>query len=245
MTVFRVRPPIFIVLYLICTDMLAKIKSVLQALLGGFSDIDETEEAHPLNRPKEDHQIKNREAEEKLKRLRTKRDKLKEKLEKKKSKYKKEKQAGNESASDILTDAKEIKDTLETTRGQINEVEQQRTYTSNILRSYKIRETHDDAYWQELKEMDERTLFGIFSEEEMETQEILGMLDKGKKASARAVDSYNERTSQMSSQSNLESEWNDEIEEETTVSTEDVVGSVERDFGEAETETADDDIKLN
>lgn len=197
---------------------------------------------HPLDRPKQDHQLKRKEAEQELEKLRAERDDLKEQLGKKRSAYESAQEAGNdETAQDHLRDAEEIKNKLETVRGRIDEVSQQRNFAANLLNTYEMRASHDDEYWRQLKEMDEQTLFRAFSKQEMEVEQMLGMLEKGADTTDEMISSYRETTEDMHRASDLESEWSDG--EESQISADDVFET--DDLGSVETDTSEDNIETN
>ena len=218
--------------------MFGSIKGAFESLLGG------SEGDHPLDRPKEDHQIKRQEAEEKLGDLRSRRSRLKSELEAKRADYEAEKEAGNdEQANDLLRDAEAIKKKLETVRGRIDEVTQQRNFAANMINSYEMRASQNDDYWRQLKEMDQKTLFREFSRQELEIEEMLDMLEKGTETSGEMISSYREQTEDMHRASDLEEEWSDDTAQRK-VSPDDVFETDEP-VGEVNTERSDEDIEMS
>jgi chromosome segregation ATPase len=198
---------------------------------------------HPLDRSKEDHQVKRQEAEQKLDELRTRRDDLKAQLDEKQAAYEEAQDAGDdERAQDHLRDAEEIKNKLETVRGRIDEVSQQRNFAANLINTYEMRASHDDEYWRQLKEMDERTLFRAFSKQEMEIDQMLGMLEKGTETTDEMIGSYRETTEDMHRASDLEAEWNNDTEE-SRISADDVFES--EDLGAVGTDSSEDNLETN
>lgn len=218
--------------------MFATLKSILQSLFGNSGD----SSGHPLDRPEEEHRVKKREANQELERLREERDQLKEKLAEKKAEAKSAKEAGNkERAQDHLSDADEIEEKLEVVRGQINETQQQRNFVGNLVRARQIRSTHSDDYWHQLKEMNERELFEWFSEEEMETEEMLSTLEKGTKAGNQVTTGYTEKTESMSSTPDVEERL---AEDESDTSSDTLLESETSEISSIDDENSDEDIKM-
>lgn len=194
--------------------MFASIKSWFGSLVGdGDSD-------HLLDRPKEDHQIKRQEAEQKLDNLKSRREELKEALADKRSRYEAAKEEGNEEqAQDILRDAEEIEKELETVRGRIDETSKQRNLASNLVNIQEIAENRGDDYWNQLREMDQSELIRLFQQQEMENEELHNVLGQTDTLSKETLGSFREGASQLHTESDLEEEWSDvtsETEEESS-----------------------------
>ncbi|QLC35567.1 hypothetical protein EFA46_015165 (plasmid) [Halarchaeum sp. CBA1220] len=197
---------------------------------------------HPLDRPKEDHQVKRREAEQDLEALRSERDELREELEAKREQYEQAKDAGNdEEADDYLRDAEAVKNRLETKRGRIDEVAQQRNFAANMVNIHEMRASHDDEYWRRLKEMDERELTRMFSKQEMEVDEMVGMLERGGDLSDQTVGSYREKTQDMHRASDLEEKWRQESTEPSVSRDPDAIFE---DIEETSDERSGDDLEM-
>jgi len=201
-------------LWLELANMFASIKSWFGSLVGdGDSD-------HLLDRPKEDHQVKRQEAEEKLEELKHRREKLKKSLDEKRSKYESAKEEGNEErAQDILRDAEEIEKKLETVRGRIDETSKQRNLASNLANIKDIAENRGDDYWNQLREMDQSELIRLFQQQEMANEELHNALGQTDTLSTEALGSFREGASQLHNESDLEEKWSDdtpETEEESS-----------------------------
>lgn len=206
--------------------MFASIKSWFGSLVGdGDSD-------HLLDRPREGHQVKRQEAEQELDELQDRRDELKEALEDKRSKYEAAKEEGNEEeAQDILRDAEEIEQKLETVRGQIDETSKQRNLASNLANIKEIEQRRGDDYWNQLREMDQSELVRLFKQQEMETEELHNVLGQTDTLSTEALGSFREGASQLHTGSDLEEEWSDDTPETEEPSSEEPA-----ELGDIETE---------
>lgn len=173
-----------------------------------------SDEANSMfDRSKEEHLVKQREAQNKLEGLRERRRKLEQQLDEKRELYERAKANDNESrAEDLLQDAERIKDDLETVLGRINEVSQRRNLASNLVNVHEMREGHGDTYWQELKELDDQTLIREFSRREMEVEEMVESLDQSGTLATDLVETFRDKTENLHRDSELRKEWEDTSE---------------------------------
>jgi len=194
---------------------------------------------HPLDKDKDEHLVKKREAEQELSDLRNRRDSLKEKLNKKRSHYEKQKSTGDdEHAKDLLRDAEEIKKELETVRGRIDEISKQRNLASNMANLMEVSKGQDDEYWNSLREMDQEEIIKVFEKQQMQTEELHTALGETGKLSDNLLDTYQSGSEELHADSSLEKEWSESKEKEKA---EEIFGDIDTDFENATEEKGTDD----
>lgn len=197
-----------------------------------------------LDRDRDEHLAKKREAEQDLEKLRDRRGSLKQALEEKEAAYKEAESAGDdERAKDLLRDAEEIKKELKTVRGRIDETSKQRNLASNMANLQEISQSRGDAYWNQLREMDRTELIEMFQQREMETEELHQALSQTDTLSSNALDTFSEGAEQLHSTSELEEEWSEESNE---IDPESVFEDIETDDEELRDDvTEDENVNLS